>query len=667
MYNICIFAGTTEGRRLVELLSHQPLRVTACVATEYGEALLSPVENLTVCAGRLTGEEMAALLEKDPFDLVVDATHPYAADVTRSIVHACRETETDYLRLLREEGEQTGEAVYVEDADSAVDYLDRVEGNILLTTGSKELEKYARIRDFAQRVYVRVLPMESSLELCRTAGVKPAHIIAMQGPFSEELNVALLRSISASYLVTKDGGAPGGFREKASAARTAGARLVVIGRPPQEEGVSLPQTLDLLCRRFGLTCQPEVTVVGIGPGCPTAMTKEVLAAVEGADCLIGGERMLAAVARPGQSTLCAIAPATIADYIRSHREHRKITVVMSGDTGFFSGTKKLLPLLAGHQVTVLPGISSLSYLCAKLQTGYDDVAVVSLHGRKGNIAGTVRRNAHTFALVGGAEGVNALCAALVEGGLGDVRVSVGERLSYPEERITVGTARELQQGHYAPLSAVLIENDGAEGRLTAGLPDDCFRRGEGEGGIIPMTKSEVRAVCLSKLRLTEKAVCWDIGAGTGSVAIEMALQAEKGQVFAVERREDGARLIEENRNRFALTNLTVVRGRAPEALESLPAPTHVFIGGSGGKIGEILAAVLEKNPCATIVATAISLESVAELTACMKEFSFDRREVVCLSVAKARPAGAYHLMTGQNPVYIFTMEKTPGTEENGND
>ena len=376
MYNICVFAGTTEGRQLVEFLSGQPIRVTACVATEYGESLLEPAENVTVSARRLPLGEIETMLRSSRFDLVVDATHPYAANVTESIVQACRETETDYLRLLRDGGGDADHAVYVDDVDGAVDYLNTVEGNILLTTGSKELAKYTRIRDFAQRVYVRVLPMQDSLELCRAAGVKPAHIIAMQGPFSEELNVALLRGLSATCLVTKDGGTPGGFAEKASAARMAEAKLVVIGRPPQKEGINLAQTLDLLCRRFHLTRLPEVTVVGIGPGARRAMTKEVLEAVDGADCLIGGERMLAAVSRPGQTTVAAIAPAAIAQYILSHREHRKIAVVMSGDTGFFSGTKKLLPLLGECKVRVLPGVSSLSYLCARLHTGYDDVAVV---------------------------------------------------------------------------------------------------------------------------------------------------------------------------------------------------------------------------------------------------------------------------------------------------
>ena len=147
-----------------------------------------------------------------------------------------------------------------------------------------------------------------------------------------------------------------------------------------------------------------------------------------------------------------------------------------------------------------------------------------------------------------------------------------------------------------------------------------------------------------------------MGAGTGSVAIEMALQARNGQVFAVERKPDAVALLERNKARFAAENLTVVPGSAPEACAELPAPTHVFIGGSSGNMREILKLILEKNPNARIVATAIALESVAELTACMKEFPFRETEVISMQVARDRNAGPYHLMTGQNPIYIFTMQ-----------
>ena len=329
---------------------------------------------------------------------------------------------------------------------------------------------------------------------------------------------------------------------------------------------------------------------------------------------------------------------------------------MSGDTGFFSGTKKLLPLLADCDTTVLPGLSSLSYLCARLQTSYEDVPVISLHGRQHQIVPEVRGNSRLFVLVGGENGMKDLCRTLKEGGLGGVSMSIGQRLGYPDEAIIRGTASELADGDYAPLSVVLIENPHPDAVITPGLPDEAFLRSEDGAAVVPMTKSEVRAVCLSKLRLTERAVCWDIGAGTGSVSVEMALQAKKGQVWAIERREDAAVLLRQNRERFHAENLTVISGSAPEACASLPAPSHVFIGGSAGNMRQILSLLLEKNPAVRIVATAVSLESAAELTDCLSAFSFAQTEVVSLQVARGRKAGRYHLMSGQNPIYIFTMQ-----------
>ena len=656
MCKICIFAGTTEARWLVELLSAQPVAVTACVATEYGETLLPEASSVTVRSGRIPVGEIIEMLSKTKFDLVIDATHPYAASITESVAHACAETGTDYLRLLREESDKVSGVQYASSAEDAAAFLSKTDGNILLTTGSKDLKTYSKIKDFTARVYARVLPLDASLALCREAGVQPSHILAMQGPFSEEMDTAMLRAVSARWLVTKDGGEAGGFSAKVAAARKAGADVLVIGRPKQREGKSFSQVLEILERRFGFKFPQSVQIVGIGPGSQSAMTQEARRAIEEADCLIGARRMLDAAARDRQKTFAAIAPQEIADFLRAHREYRRCAVLMSGETGFFSGTKKLLPLLSSCEVSVLPGLSSLSYLCAKLQTSYEDVHVVSLHGRAHDIAADVRAHARVFALVGGERGVNDLCRSLTENGLGAVTVSVGERLSYEGETITTGTAEELKDRAFAPLSAVLIENEHPDAVVTHGLPDEAFLRGAGEGGIVPMTKSEVRAIALSKLRLTERAVCYDIGAGTGSVAIEMALQAKCGHVYAVERRADAVELLKKNQAAFHVENLTVVSGTAPEACRDLPVPTHAFIGGSAGSLRDILSMLLAKNPHVRIVATAIALESVAELTACMKDFAFTETEVVSVQVARGKEAGPYHLMTGQNPVYVFTMQ-----------
>lgn len=652
MGKICVFAGTTEGRRIVEFLSTQPVSVTACVATEYGETLLAPAPNVTISAGRLTEDQMVSLFEVEKFDLVVDATHPYASLVTENIAAACGLTGTEYLRLLRFGSSVPEDAVFVSDISEAVSYLSATEGNILLTTGSKELRRYTAIRNFEEQVYARVLPMEDSLRLCQENGLKCSHILAMQGPFSVEMNVAMLKSVGAKYLVTKDSGSAGGFDEKIAAARAAGVKLVVIGRPPQRDGLDLADTIQLLCQRFHLPRKPQVSIVGIGPGSRRSMTEEVRQALAQADCLIGAKRIVEAAATEGQAAQCLINPEQISRFIHAHPEYCRFTVAMSGDVGFFSGAKKLLPLLGDCDVSILPGLSSLVCLCAKLGTSYEDVVPISLHGREHDLIPDIRRNPRVFVLVGGENGMGKLCRDLIDAGLGDVKVSVGQRLSYPDERITLGNAETLAEQTFEDLSVALIENPDAAPIMTPGLPDSAFLREE----TIPMTKSEVRSVCLSKLRLTEDATAWDVGAGSGSVATEMALLARKGHVYAIERKPSAVALLEKNRRRFAAENLTVVPGCAPEVCKDLPVPSHAFIGGSSGNLQDILSLLLDRNPNVRIVATAITLESVAELTACMKRFAFSETEVVCMSVAKNKKAGSSNLMLGQNPIYIFTMQ-----------
>ena len=654
MSKICIFGGTTEGRKLAEFLSGQPCDVMVCVATDYGQTLLPEAEHVSVSARRLPVGEIVSLLTEHRFDLVIDATHPYAQSITKSIARACRETGTPRWRLLRGASGVSPEHTYVETVSDAAAFLSGTEGNILLTTGSKELAGFSQLPGFSERVWARVLPLQSSLDACAQAGLPASHIFAMQGPFSEAMNTAMLRTIGAQYLVTKDGGAPGGFEEKESAAKSAGARLVVIGRPPEEEGLSLSKTISALCTRFGFSPNPEVFIAGIGPGSEALQTQEVRAAIRRADCLIGARRMLDAVAGPQQLAIDAIAPETIASHIAQHPECGTFCVVMSGDTGFYSGTKKLLPLLKACRVQVLPGLSSMSYLCARLGVNYEDAVPVSLHGRDFDIAREVRRRRKVFTLVGGDGGMQALCERLTQAGLGHVRIAVGERLSYPDEAITRGTAQELRSHTFDKLSAALIENDTPNEIVTPGLPDEAFLRNLEPGKLVPMTKSEVRSICLSKLRLTPNAVCWDVGAGTGSVSIEMARLCADGTVYAIEKNEQALALLEKNRESFSASNMKIIPGLAPEACRDLPAPAHAFLGGTSGSVRDILALLLEKNPHVRIVSTAVTLESVSALSSCMADFEI--AECVSVQVSKASPLGRYHLMQAQNPVYIFTLQ-----------
>ena len=247
---VLLFGGTTEGRELAARLAVRGQRTILCVATDYGREVLEPelLANpcLDVRIGRMDAEEMRRLILEEEPGLVVDATHPYADQVTRNVREACEKTGRKCLRCLRpQSGAESpeGGVVRVPSVQAAVEWLAARDGTILVTTGSKELAAFSQLPDFATRVYARVLPTLPSLSACLDQGLSGRHIIAMQGPFSEETNRSQLEEFNCRFLVTKDTGDIGGFREKVRAAGEAGAVALVIDRPETERGLSAAQGL----------------------------------------------------------------------------------------------------------------------------------------------------------------------------------------------------------------------------------------------------------------------------------------------------------------------------------------------------------------------------------------------------------------------------------------
>lgn len=649
MYKAIVFAGTTEGYAICNFLAENGVSVYACAATEYGGSLLKENEFLHVSAGRLKTEDMEELFHKAAPEIVLDATHPYAAEVTKNIRKACENAGVRYQRVLRPEGDKSSEAVYVESPEEAAEFLSGTEGNIFLTTGSKELAKFTVIPDYKERIFARVLSVPSVIQSCAELGIEGKHLIGMQGPFSAEINEAMLRQFQCSYLVTKDTGLAGGFPEKIEACQRCGATPVIIGRPLKEEGLSLPDAKGFLAKFFNLKLSQKISLVGIGMGIEKTLTLEGKKAFDEAELLIGAKRMTEAVQKPGQSVFHEYRSERIVEYIKAHPEYRTVAIALSGDVGFYSGAKKLVDLLEGN-VEVICGISSVVYFMAKIGLSWDDAKIVSAHGRKCNLVSLIRHNPKVFSILGTEDGVASLAKKLVYYGMGDVILYVGENLSYENEKIFHDKAENLTEYRGDALSVVTAYNEEAT-PLSAvhGIRDEEFLRGKA-----PMTKEEVRTVSLSKLCLAEDSVCYDVGAGTGSVSIEMALRAWSGEVYAIEKKEDALGLLKENRQKFAVDNLKIIPGTAPDAMKELPVPTHAFIGGSSGNMNEIVKLLLEKNPEIRIAINCITLETVTEAMNAIRDFNLTDVDIVQLGVARSKTVGRYHMMMGENPIYIIS-------------
>ena len=396
----------------------------------------------------------------------------------------------------------------------------------------------------------------------------------------------------------------------------------------------------------------NVTLIGMGSGQPENLTLQGLAALRQADLILGARRLLS-VLPAGCTENCAAAyrPDEVAELLQTSGAENAV-LVYSGDTGFYSGASSMMEKLEalGVRARVLPGLSSIQLLAAALGRPWQGWNLVSAHGRTCDPVAECMQGRPTFFLTGGSEDPATLCAQLAAEGFGDVQGVVGQCLGTPEEKLFRGSVKELAAGRFNSLSVLLVDAAEVLPRRAPGLPDEAFERGD-----VPMTKQEVRAAVLAKLAVRPEDILWDVGAGTGSVSVELALAAPRGRVYAVECRPEGCALIKANREKFRTRNLVLVEGLAPAALSDLPAPDAVFIGGSKGSLAAIVDAALDKNPDARICVSAIALETlsaaVAALTAKGRTV-----QVSQLAVSRAKAVGGLHLMMAQNPIYLITGE-----------
>ena len=437
---IALFSGTTEGRKLSEMLSKAGTEHFVFVATGYGSDVMEESPFAKVLVGRMDREEMIDLLEKNGFgkeDIIVDATHPYASEVSGNIKTAADELGCDLIRVRRASGTaEIGDIKYsyvnhYESFEKFAKTADSLEGNIFLTTGSRELETYCKnvSSQTLEKTYVRVIPATESLAICENLGIEKSHVIAMQGPFSYEMNKALIGQYDIRHLVTKESGKTGGFSEKVRAAADLGIYIHIIDRPDESDAAQKLTTEEAFERLTGRKYRRKrkITLCGIGMGSLSSMTMETTDAVRNADAVFGAKRMLEACDRAHLIKTAEKHEMYLAkDIIRVLDEEvdiKSAVILFSGDTGFCSGAKEAYRELAAWdetaEITILPGVSSVSYLAAKCHESYDDAAIVSIHGKNSlhnieELVNTVAVRRKTFALMSGDEDVRSVGALLTE-------------------------------------------------------------------------------------------------------------------------------------------------------------------------------------------------------------------------------------------------------------
>lgn len=464
MTDVIIFGGTTEGRILAEWLAKRQIRTLVSVATEYGKQTMEPEESLVIHTGRLDLEGMVQLISKEQPKVVLDATHPHAQEVTRLLKRACERLNVSCQRIVRRsEDTETGNVIWVNTAQEAARLVEEDQRAVLLTTGSKELESFTSLPRLCHRIYARVLPDSKVLAACEALGIRGRQLIAMQGPFSVEMNEALLKAVDAGWLVTKESGSSGGFEEKLEAAKRCGVKVVVIRRPQEETGLTVEDAKQLMQTLFEL--EPErtprqISLIGMGMGTGRQLTQEALQAIEESDAVLGAPRMLTDLCSltAGKRTEAIYLGKEIAAWLQENQQYKKVSVIYSGDTGFHSGAASLIRELGQKlQLQVYPGISTVSCLCARFHLSWEKLFLASAHGRDCDVVQLLKEHGRVFLLLGGTATVSGICRCLTKAGMGTTKVFAGVRLGYEDEQLFSGEARSLQEQEMDRLAAVILE------------------------------------------------------------------------------------------------------------------------------------------------------------------------------------------------------------------
>ena len=636
MNEVLIFGGTTEGRLLAKGFSENGVPCIYLAATGYGAGLVENSPLVEVRVGRLSSDEIKALVEEKSPKAIVDATHPYALEVKKSIREAIIDkADIALFRVVRSAvlSSEEGNVRYFENEEECVKALLKTDGNIFLTTGTKTLPLFSKDESLRKRLFVRIIPNIESLKICEECAIAGDRIIAAQGPFSKEENIIMLKSTRASVLVMKESGREGGEEERLAAAFDAKAKCFVIKRPSQDQGDEIDTVFESVLSLFlKMPSRKKQSVFLIGAGTKFRdLTLEALSAIENASLIFGAKRVLSFLPKSlleGKECYSYFRASDILPVLEqfskenSSRFYEKSAAVLfSGDSGFFSGAGQLFEALKGDalfEVKVIPGISSVSAFSSKLNEPWSESALISSHGKREEdwipeLLDSALHNERTYLLTSGKEDEKKVYDILSEAP-GDFEIITGNNLGSEEESVSI-----VPSDPDGPVILFIKNNSPKKRSLSPFLRDEIFTRGS-----VPMTKEDIRAITVSKLSLFEGAVLYDIGCGTGSISCAAASLSQKVRVFSIDNSSEAVELTKENAKRLFLPNISVIEGEAPESLSTLPLPDSVFIGGSKGRLSDIVEYLFSLGKRMFVVINAVKEETLSYL----RNMLFFKKELI---------------------------------------
>lgn len=402
-----------------------------------------------------------------------------------------------------------------------------------------------------------------------------------------------------------------------------------------------------------------IYIIGIGINGKDDLSNKALEIIESSDILFGGERHLSYFPHfKGERFAIKSNLKDVVQHIKENR-NKKITVLASGDPGFYGIADYLIKNLGKDNIEIIPNISSMQWAFAKIKETWHDAEIVSSHGRGiENIIEAARHNNKIGIFTSSGDEPKKIAEALIKSNLNNFTAYICENIGSPDERIELYSLKDIAAKTFSPLNImILIKSDAGVFNAEQldsvfGFPDICFSHSNGL-----ITKEEIRAISLAKMRLIDDSVVWDIGACSGSVAIEAGRIAKRGKVYAIEKKHERIEQIMENIKNFSMNNIEVIEGEAPDCLKGLPEPDAVFIGGSSGRLKTILEVCsksMKSKGC--IIINAITLDTLKTATDSLKWLSMPF-EIVSVNIAKSKGISDSIFFEAQNPVYIISGVK----------
>jgi precorrin-6Y C5,15-methyltransferase (decarboxylating) len=406
----------------------------------------------------------------------------------------------------------------------------------------------------------------------------------------------------------------------------------------------------------GPVSKDKVYIVGVGAEGASSLSPEVREFILKAEILIGGQRLLEMF--PAASAKRVVIRNNLpeaVEVIRANLGKRQMVVLASGDPDFYGIARRLIRDLDKSIFEIIPNVSSMQLAFARIKESWDDAVFTSVHARSIQEIIEMVRVSRKVGILTDEEHTPAVIARiLVEHGLDGYQAYVCEDLGQESERIVTTDLPSLRGMRFSRLNIlILLKASPDEPKaLTFGIPDEKFYRRGSQKGLI--TKLEVRAVSLMKMRLKENSVLWDVGAGSGAVSIEAAFLAGKGRIYAIEKNTEDVAVISENIKEFAVHNVQVVQTSAPDNLGKLPSPDAVFIGGSGGRLAEILDVACSRvNPGGRIVVNAVTLENLNTAIESLGKSGFSV-ETTLINVSRSKDIANLTRLEPLTPVFVIT-------------